>query len=532
MIFLTPPMRLLFLIAIISGAVFAQDAGNPQPSPDDLLLPLPGGISLAFRPVGIGPDTGPFTARLFKVGDRVQGVQGYQEFPTDVTVGGTVSMTLDGEKQWVYFFGKYEVSEAQWQAIMGSDPAKNGNLPMRNVSWLEVQEFIHKLNTHLLSSARDKLPKNEGQPLFVRLPTEAEWEFAARGGLKVSDNDRDRRHPYTQGPLTDYEWFSGPQSSNDKVKPIGKKKPNPLGLHDMLGNVAEFTSTLYAIEYYQGRVGDATIRGGDFYSDQEDLRSSLRNEFPLYNAEQDYQPRRSGQVGLRLALASPITVNAFKGKEMEAAWEKYRLNRNVPSIVSGDAPNRSAQVAGRITQLNDFLSRLKTSLDQNNVAEAQATLGLAMSNAQNITADANAVEGLLAKTLVEAAFRYGASWGEALVRAKVNRESQDDLKLAIEYRDQARTEVSLAEADIAIVGPKYGEVIRRMGNTNPAMLESALEDFIQLEVKRDSSQKSAGQLELQVLKAIRKHITKYRQNPRFDADACKADFLNIFYTPE
>lgn len=150
--------------------------------------------------------------------------------------GGTFNMGCNGflcienqmpvhrVKLYDYHMGIYEVTQAQWKAVMGLDnnPSvyKGDNLPVEGVSWIDVQEFIRKLNS--LSGKQ------------YRLPTEAEWEFAARGGVegakgqpyKYSGSDR----------LEDVAWLDG------KTHAVGKKAPNELGIYDMTGNVAEWCS--------------------------------------------------------------------------------------------------------------------------------------------------------------------------------------------------------------------------------------------------------------------------------------------------
>lgn len=523
--------RIALLLCLIQCTLNAQDVGNPKPAPDDLLLPLPGGVSLAFRPVSVGEDKGSFAAKLYKIGDRAEG--GFQEFPTDVSVGGAVVIDLDGKKQWVYFMGKYEVCEAQWHAVMGTGTAtqKSSQLPITKITWFDVQEFVHKLNMHLFATAKDKLPTQGGQPCFVRLPTEAEWEFAARGGLKVSENDFDLKHPYTTGAVGDYEWFSGPASSGDTVKKIGGKKPGPLGLHDMLGNVAEMTASQYSVEYYQGRVGGITTRGGDFFTEEERVRSSARDEFTLYNANLGFKPRTSETIGLRLALASPIFTNALANEKMEKEWESYRTTRAVPSLATPSAPNRAAQVAGRIDELNNQLAALQAKIETGSLAEAKTMIGLAVSSAQNITADANSVESLLAQTLVEGAFQHANGWGKSLANAKINEENAADKDLPEETRLEFDRVAKLHAATAKMMGPRYGEDIRRMGTTNQEALQVAFKTLIEAEQSRDSSQQSQGQKELQVLKLIQRHVSDYGDNPRVKAADYEKALFSIFYIP-
>ena len=119
-----------------------------------------------------------------------------------------------------YYIGKFEVTQALWQAVMGSNPAKNkgDNLPVEKVTWTECQDFIKKLN--------ELTGKN------FRLPTALEWVYAARGGSKSSG------YKYSgSNKLSEVAWFDS--NSKDKTHPVGTKMPNELGLYDMSGNVWE-----------------------------------------------------------------------------------------------------------------------------------------------------------------------------------------------------------------------------------------------------------------------------------------------------
>ena len=184
-----------------------------------------------------------------------------------------------------YSIGKYEVTQALWQAVMGSNPSnfKGDNLPVEQVSWHDCQTFISKLN------------QLTGQ--HFRLPTEAEWEYAARGG------NRSQGYKYSgSNTIGDVAWYNS--NSNSKTHAVGTKKPNELGIYDMSGNVGEWCSDWYKGKYDtnaqtnpqgpsagQDRVG----RGGIWCGIAWGCRSTCRYCLPLGSREYD--------LGLRLALS-------------------------------------------------------------------------------------------------------------------------------------------------------------------------------------------------------------------------------------
>ena len=136
------------------------------------------------------------------------------------------SVTLGG-----YYIGKYEVTQKLWEAVMGNNPSnfKGDDLPVENVSWNEVQEFIKKLNQLTGKS--------------YRLPTEAEWEYAARGG------GNSRGYKYSgSNTLQDVAWYG--ENSGSKMHPVGTKSPNELGIYDMSGSVWEWCQDWYNSSYY------------------------------------------------------------------------------------------------------------------------------------------------------------------------------------------------------------------------------------------------------------------------------------------
>jgi formylglycine-generating enzyme required for sulfatase activity len=128
-----------------------------------------------------------------------------------------------------FYVGKTEVTQAQWQKVMGSNPSKTyvgPNLPVGDVSWYDVGRFVDKLN------------EMEGKKVY-RLPTEAEWEYAAWAGHDVEDPGY---------RLADVSWNL--LNSGGTLHPVATKKANAWGLHDMLGNAWEWCSDWYEKDYY------------------------------------------------------------------------------------------------------------------------------------------------------------------------------------------------------------------------------------------------------------------------------------------
>jgi formylglycine-generating enzyme required for sulfatase activity len=153
-----------------------------------------------------------------------------------------------------FYMGKYEVTQAQWQAIMGKNPAKfkdNLQNPVEQVSWDDAQEFCKKLSQ---KTGRE-----------FRLPSEAEWEYACRAGTNTAYSFGDNA-----SLLGEYAWYR--DNSFLKTNPVGQKKPNPWGLYDMHGNVWEWCQDSY--EKYGGE-SDLIRKTGNAIIKENDSRSRL-----------------------------------------------------------------------------------------------------------------------------------------------------------------------------------------------------------------------------------------------------------------
>jgi len=168
-----------------------------------------------------------------------------------------------------FWIGKYEVTQGQWQKIMGRNPAKfqkGNNFPVDQISWNDCQLFVSKLN-------------GKSHKVF-RLPTEAEWEYACRsGGL-------DEKYSGGDG-IDQAAWYNS--NSGNSTHAVGNKKANGIGLYDMSGNVNEWCADWFDNKYYSvsparnpqqlsnaGVSNKRVFRGGGFDDNPDKLRSSCR----------------------------------------------------------------------------------------------------------------------------------------------------------------------------------------------------------------------------------------------------------------
>jgi formylglycine-generating enzyme required for sulfatase activity len=207
-----------------------------------------------------------------------------------------------------YYLGVYEVTQAQYEKVMGKNPSLyqgalvgnlDADLPVEKVSWDDASGFCKKLSD---------LPEEKKAGRKYRLPTEAEWEYACRAGSKTAYSFDDE-----EGLLPEYGWFN--RNSSDRTHTVGLLEPNAWGLYDMHGNVSEWCSDLYG-EYPKVSVSDPVgpregshrvIRGGSWLYLSEDCRSATRSHS---------DPLGSGTYGgFRVALVSneiPVLPEADK----------------------------------------------------------------------------------------------------------------------------------------------------------------------------------------------------------------------------
>ncbi len=221
-----------------------------------------------------------------------------------------------------YQMGKFEVTQAQWEAVMGENPSKfkGADHPVENVSWYDCQAFLEKLNAH---------PAARASGLVFRLPTEEEWEFACRAGstnaycrladgTEITEATLGRVAWYAENTATRPRWLSRfldfaerlvdrvrevDWSETESHKPVGRKEPNAWGLHDLHGNVWEWTETADGVY----RVN----RGGNWFNSARFCVSSFRNRLS--------PDSRGNCLGFRLCATQRPAAEESHAESAEAA---------------------------------------------------------------------------------------------------------------------------------------------------------------------------------------------------------------------
>lgn len=321
-----------------------------QPSPA-VKVELPGTV-LVMKPVFLGINTTTLIAtRQVILGNREEPT--FREWLTRSSLAGSFKGRQGGKDDWLYYLSETEITEAQWAAVMGGPPTTS-KLPKTSITYAEVQMFIEKLNAWMMNHTPTEFPQIDGQTGFFRLPTEAEWEFAARGGAAVSEELFNHPYPFPEEDIQDHEWCF--DNSRGKIQPCGLLKANPLGLQDMLGNVSEMVGGAYSFEYQQGRQGGFIIRGARYNDPVRQFRASRRAE-TVQSYDERGAPRRDPEVGFRLALASAIFGD---GKELETAWAEYVKDR--PTAAPGAKESNSRVIERELVDARQQLENLRTQL--------------------------------------------------------------------------------------------------------------------------------------------------------------------------
>ncbi len=485
---------------------WAERFYNPQPAAGDLVLPMPCGGAMVFRRIDV-PHEQALADRKIVVGGTDERFA-FAEGSRYDYIDGAFGDVRDRTRRY-YYLAKYETTELQMKALAGTcaTPERAGLRPATGTTWFDAAQAAQLYTEWLLKNARDKLPREDGQPGFLRLPTEAEWEYAARGGVAVSASEfEERTFPMKDG-MEKYVWFRSQRSSNGELQLVGALKPNPLGLHDMLGNVDEIVLDpfrLNKLARLHGQAGGFVIKGGNYQTSDADVRSSYRNELLPFDAN---GPRRVPTVGFRLALVAAVIPSPARYQAAKKAWDAL--------------PKSEALRTGDVAQ-GDPLAELQTIIKATTDADIRSRLAaLQREYAKRIDEEAN-LRGRAARSLL----RLATFLGDKL---RADRRFLDQVQKSRDTQKEAGVNVAALDARLKELNATLQGNLRYYADT----VVQIAQDFNDSTVNQQ-----LGTLKLEFEKGgtahldpfarlVAAHVSAYRQSSGVQPDAWFKDILAL-----
>lgn len=523
------------------GEFTLTEAYNPHPQEADVLLPMPCGLNMALRVMAV-PAKGFLWDMSTRLGrDDVQNAdRAYYDSRFSAALSAPFALEdlppawrtgLPTSGHYYYLMGKYEVSGAQWRAVMEpSCPTPEQFSPIDaqpkvDISWYEAVDFSRKYTEWLLKNAPDALPRFTGDTRnvgFLRLPTEAEWEYAARGGQNSPSTwlaQEDFFEMPTSTSHADYAVFRPEGAARIEESPlrIGSRKPNPLGLYDTAGNAAEMVMDSFHFSLggrLHGSAGGFVRKGGSYLSGLAQIMPGRREEVAFF---QNTGPMHSRDLGFRLALSGINTPAGNRPATLQQEWQK----------------------AG-----SDYAQTLDTS--RNPLEELDRLLKLAGTDAER--KNLLHLRGILKDNFI-ALERQQALAAESLVRTSIYT-IETVLNIAIRRKGIANQlelmETDQKQAKAKNIKTDFGPSIKRASNgivtmthaldetvnfyrskveegrqLTPAILDAAL-----AQVEKDSARQDDFNANLRKHLALyRKHLTTVRKGQKIDKDGVFKDIV-------
>lgn len=379
-------------------SVSVEAATNPRPAADDIVLPMPGGLQMAFRLVAV-PARGLLWDMPLRPGrdDAANNDRAFYDRRYDAALSAPFSLsdlpadwrkTAPKGNNYFYLVAKYEVTRLQYAAVMEDTPPDVANPPadaanpVTDISWYDAVAFTQRYTQWLLRNAPDSLPRFAGDDRnvgFVRLPTETEWEYAARGGQFAGSQQLTQEDFFVMADgatFADYAVYRAGDGGRaaEEVNRIGSRKPNPLGLYDTAGNVAEMVLEPFRFSVagrLHGSAGGMVRKGGSFLSGEAEIMPGRREETPFFMQD---GPAHARDLGFRPVISGINTPGGSRPDALVAEWSKAGEDR-------GPFPDQ--QQAGRnpLEELDRLLASapnegvkknllaLRTTIKENNIMQ-------------------------------------------------------------------------------------------------------------------------------------------------------------------
>ncbi|HZF61151.1 MAG TPA: SUMF1/EgtB/PvdO family nonheme iron enzyme [Desulfovibrio sp.] len=325
--------------------VSTADALNPKPADNDIILPMPCGLSMVFKLVAV-PAKGLLWDMPMRPGvdDSAHQDRAFYDRRYNTALSGAFTLEdlpaawrkqAPQGQNYFYLVAKYEVSNLQWHAVMDNacpdtaNPGADAARPATDMSWYDAVDFTRRYTTWLLQNAPDSLPRFAGDQRnvgFVRLPTETEWEYAARGGQTAGSQlllQEDFFALPTGESKADYAVYRPEQGARaEGMANIGSRKPNPLGIYDTAGNAAEMVLDAFRFSMagrLHGSAGGFVRKGGSFLSGDAEILPGRREEMPFFLTD---GPAHARDLGFRPVISGINTPGGGRPQELTAEWNK------------------------------------------------------------------------------------------------------------------------------------------------------------------------------------------------------------------
>jgi len=531
-----------------------KDMVNPFPSDDDFELPMPCGGKLILKHVCVAADSF-FADHVFDLGceDCRRQDEGFMEAKRPGAIAGAfalselpdpwrdklINVTKQGESQCpvsddgissshYYFIGKYEISSWQWNAVMGDECpgwdkpfTSEDPRPKTNISWFDAVVFTKRYTEWLLKNKPEAIPRfPDGRFAFVRLPTETEWEYAARGGHQVSPSQMSQEEffPTNDNPFSDFAVYtqSGAAKPPERISWIGTRCPNPLDLYDTAGNAAEMMLDAFRFSIgsrLHGGTGGFVIKGGSYRKGRDEIMPGRREEAPFFLEDGVF---RNTDLGFRIVLSGIVTPQN-RSETLRQQW-KVIADEQTP-FKPADQTSESVLES---VQVNDLLSEIEG-------ITATVSDGTDKKTLQSASEYIKKINPLLANyedKVIEGIFWQALFAMESLLNYTLRSEDlQNELEILDKLTNQAIPESDLISVDREIT--KKREQLRYTFDVIDYLTQSyltALEgtkkystDTVERQIRHISRNPNLdGQMRLLILKRLSllvEHVVLYTNNP-------------------
>jgi hypothetical protein len=538
-----------------------RDMVNPTPSERDFELPMPCGGKMILRHVCVPaedyladeqlnlgcvncgrPDQGfmdgkhiETLAGVFKAADLPES---WQVKLRDFARQGDGRCPGPEQKEpgaFYYFIGKYEVATFQWKAIMNNECpgwdvrfTSDDPRPVTNISWFEAVEFTRRYTEWLLKNRPDVLPSfGTGRTAYIRLPTETEWEYAARGGHLVTESEINQEDffPLNNRTYSDYAVYTGADAAKptEKLAWIGTRCSNPLGLFDTAGNAAEMLLDpfRFSIDFrLHGAAGGFVVKGGSYRKRISEIMPGRREEMPFFLKD---GPFRSTDLGFRIVLSGIVNPHE-RNEALRREWADIARPARKPESAMVIDPGRDL-----LSEIERLIAAAKDEVEQKNLFVIKDYLQKA--NARIAEQKAEAFEAVIWKALfaVESIHKFTA-------RCKQLQKDYDELKI-LQTQPLPETEMESLKKNLA----DLAEQIRSCDAFVDYFVQSYLDsiakskDFPENTIAHQFdrifksprlAEKLRPRLEKQ-LDVVKKHMTLYNNHPdAINFAIIKEDILN------